>query len=200
MAKSARRARIARETKETKIEVDLLLDGAGQSEINTGVGFMDHMLTHVARHGLFDLNVRAKGDLEVDAHHTVEDVGICLGKAFAEAVGDGRGLTRFGHAVVPMDETLAEAAVDFSGRPFLMFDARFAATRVGEFDVELVEEFFRAFAVNSRVTLHVVLRYGSNVHHAVEGIFKAFARALRSAVAIDARVEGVPSTKGMIEK
>jgi imidazoleglycerol-phosphate dehydratase len=145
------------------------------------------------------LTVHAKGDLEIDPHHTVEDLGICLGKAFAEALKDPKGLTRFGHAVVPMDESLAEAAVDFSGRPFLAFDASFGHSRVGEFDVELVEEFFRAFAMNSRVTLHVILRYGNNVHHGIEGIFKAFARAMRQAVQLDPTEKGIPSTKGTIE-
>lgn len=189
---------IARETKETKIEVSIGLDGAGRAEVNSGIGFLDHMLTHLARHGVFDVRVAAKGDLEVDAHHTVEDIGICLGKAFAKAVGDASGLVRFGHAVVPMDEALAEVAIDISGRPFLAFDAAFPHGKVGDFDSELVEEFFRAFAVNGRVTLHVILRYGSNVHHSIEAIFKAFARALSEAVRRDPRVEGVPSTKGTL--
>lgn len=193
-----RRAEVMRETRETKIEVRLNLDGAGLMSIATGVGFMDHMLTHIARHGLFDLDVIARGDLEVDAHHTVEDVGICLGKAFAQAVGEAARITRFGHAVVPMDEALAEVAIDVSGRPFLAFDAKFLHGRVGEFDAELVEEFFRAFAVHSKTTLHIALRYGNNVHHSIEGIFKAFARALSEAVKIDERVSGVPSTKGTL--
>jgi imidazoleglycerol-phosphate dehydratase len=148
---------------------------------------------------LFDLKVAAKGDLDVDAHHTVEDVGICLGKAVLQALGNGSGIVRFGHAVIPMDEALAEAAVDISGRPFLSFQAPFAGGRVGKFDAELVEEFFRAFAVNGRMTLHVVLRYGNNVHHSIEGVFKAFARALAEAVRLDPRVKDVPSTKGMLE-
>ena len=198
MSKSKRRVTVARETKETQIELDLSLDGTGQAEVDTGVGFMDHMLAHLARHGLFDLRVQAKGDLEVDPHHTVEDIGICLGKAFNDAVKEPVGLVRFGHAVVPMDEALAEVVVDFSGRPFLEFDADFPQGRVGGFDIELVEEFFRAFAMNGRVTLHVVLRYGSNAHHAVEGIFKAFARALSEAVRVDPRVKEVPSTKGVL--
>lgn len=193
-----RRAEVKRETKETRIDVRLNLDGSGAINIGTGVGFMDHMLTHIGRHGLFDLDVAAKGDLEVDAHHTVEDIGICLGKAFAQAVGDAAGITRFGHSVVPMDEALAEVAVDISGRPFLAFSATGLKGKVGEFDAELVEEFFRAFAVNSKMTVHIVLRYGNNVHHCIEGVFKAFARALAEAVKVDPRVSGVPSTKGTL--
>ena len=193
-----RRAEVARKTKETRIEVALDLDGAGRAEVATGVGFLDHMLAHLGRHGLFDLTVKAQGDLEVDAHHTVEDVGICLGKAVAQAIGEGKGLVRFGHAVVPMDEALAEVAVDLSGRPFLAFDAAFPQARVGEFDAELVKEFFRAFAVHSKTTIHVVLRYGDNVHHSIEAIFKAFARALSDALRLDPRVTDVPSTKGTL--
>jgi len=194
-----RRATVARETKETSIRIELDLDGSGRADISTGVGFMDHMLTHLARHGLFDLTVHAKGDLEIDAHHTVEDIGICLGKAYAQAIGKAAGLVRFGHAAVPMDEALAEVAIDVSGRPFLRFDAAFPRGRVGAFDAELVEEFFRAFAVNARITLHVILRHGSNVHHSIEGIFKAFARALSQAVQVNPRVKDVPSTKGMLD-
>jgi len=194
-----RRAEIIRETKETRIRVSLDLDGLGSAEIRTGVGFLDHMLNHVARHGRIDLRVDAEGDLDIDPHHTVEDIGICLGKAFSKALKDPTGLVRFGHAVIPMDESLAEVAVDFSGRPFLAFQVDFAGRRIGEFDVELVEEFFRAFAMNSRANLHIVLRYGNNVHHAVEAIFKAFARAVLQAVAVDPRVKDVPSTKGVLE-
>ena len=194
-----RQAEIERNTKETQIRVRVALDGTGAQDINTGVGFLDHMLTHIAKHGLFDLCVTARGDLEIDAHHTVEDIGICLGKAFLQAIGDAKGLTRFGHAVVPMDEALAEAAIDFSGRPFLVFNADLPQGKVGEFDTELVEEFFRAFSVNSRTTLHVGARYGSNTHHIIEGMFKAFGRALRQATRIDDRETGVPSTKGMLE-
>lgn len=199
-----RQADISRETKETRIAITLGLDGSGQSEIATGVGFLDHMLTHIAKHGLFDLKVSARGDLHIDAHHTVEDIGICLGKAFAQAVAAGPkggvGLVRFGHAVVPMDEALSEATIDISGRPYLVFQADFPQGRVGEFDAELVEEFFRAFAVNARVTLHMSARYGNNVHHMIEGLFKAFARALCEAVRLDPRVTDVPSTKGMLEQ
>lgn len=196
---ATRTANIQRKTKETDIDLSVTLEGTGTADIDTGIGFFDHMLTHIARHGLFDLSVKARGDLHIDAHHTVEDVGICLGKAFLEAIGDGVGLTRYGHAVVPMDEALAEAAVDFSGRPFLVFDADMPEGRVGEFDVALAEEFMRAFAMNSRMTLHIVLRRGTNAHHCIEGIFKAVARALREAVQLDDRVQGVPSTKGMLE-
>lgn len=194
-----RKAKVTRETSETTIRIELSLDGDGTAKVATGIGFMDHMLTHLARHGLFNLVVDAKGDLEIDGHHTVEDVGISLGKAFAQALGDGRGIVRFGHAVIPMDEALAEVAVDISGRPFLHFEAELPRGKVGEFDAELTEEFFRAFAVNARATVHVVLRHGSNVHHCIEGIFKAFARALRAATAQDPRQKGVPSTKDVLE-
>lgn len=194
-----REGKKTRETAETRIKARVNLDGTGKADINTGVGFFDHMLHHVAKHGLFDLAVRAEGDLHIDAHHTVEDIGICLGKAFAEAIGDAKGISRYGSALVPMDEALAEVALDISGRPFLVFEAAFAASKVGEFDVELVEEFFRAFSSNSRMTLHVTLRRGRNVHHGIEAIFKALGRALRVAVARDDRETGVPSTKGMLE-
>jgi len=196
----SRTAQIERETKETQIKLSVTIDGAGSIDAKTGIGFFDHMLTHIAKHGLFDLKVDAKGDLDIDAHHTVEDVGICLGKAVAQALGDMNGITRYGHAVIPMDEALAEVAIDFSGRPFLVFEAKLPRGMVGEFDSELTEEFFRAFAVNSRTTLHIVLRHGSNTHHCIEGIFKAFARALDRATQLDPRVTGVPSTKGMLEK
>ena len=195
----SRQASLSRETQETQIALCLNLDGEGRAELKTGVGFFDHMLTHIARHGLFDLSVQASGDLHIDAHHTVEDVGICLGKAFLEAVGTPEGIVRYGHAVAPMDEALAEAAVDISGRPFLVFDAQLPKGKLGDFDVELTEEFFRAFAMNSRVTLHLHLRRGSNTHHCIEGLFKAFARALRQAVARDPQVKGIPSTKGMLQ-
>jgi imidazoleglycerol-phosphate dehydratase len=194
-----RQAEITRKTAETEIHVNLRLDGAGRAATHTGIGFFDHMLQHLARHGLFDLEVDAKGDLEVDAHHTVEDVGICLGQAFARATGEPKGLVRFGHAVVPMDEALAEAAVDWSGRPFLAFRCDIPRTRTGGFDTELTEEFFRAFAMNSRCTLHLLLRHGDNAHHCIEGLFKAFARALDTALTLDQRVTGVPSTKGMLQ-
>ena len=194
-----RKADVKRDTKETSIEVHVSLDGTGVSEVSTGVGFFDHMLDHVAKHGLFDIRVKAKGDLEVDAHHTIEDIGICLGQAFAQAVGSPEGLSRFGHAVLPMDDAMAEVAVDFSGRPYLVYRAQIPQEAVGEFDIELAEEFFRAFAMNSRITLHIVLRYGTNAHHCIEVMFKAFAKALSRALQIDERVQGVPSTKGMLE-
>jgi len=194
-----RTSEVVRNTKETQVVVSVHIDGKGDARLHTGIGFFDHMLNHVARHGLFDLTVEAKGDLEIDGHHTVEDVGICLGKAYLQALGDMKGIARFGHAVIPMDEVLAEVAVDFSGRPFLSFQADLPRGRVGEFESELTEEFFRAFAVNSRTTLHVVLRRGGNLHHCIEGIFKAFARALDCATQRDSRIEDVPSTKGMLE-
>jgi imidazoleglycerol-phosphate dehydratase len=194
-----RRAELNRETAETRIRVEVELDGEGRADVATGVGFFDHMLTHLARHSLMNITVAAEGDLHIDAHHTVEDVGICLGKAFVQALGEPKGLVRYGRSLVPMDETLAEAAVDISGRPFLSFRAELPGSRVGSFDAELAEEFLRAFAVNARITLHVNLRYGSNLHHCIEGIFKAVARALGEAVRIDPRVKGVPSTKGMLE-
>ena len=194
-----RTASLSRDTKETRIKVSVNLDGTGTGTIGTGVGFFDHMLDHVARHGLFDLDVKADGDLNIDPHHTVEDVGICLGRAFLQAVGEPKGLTRYGHAVVPMDEALVEVTVDFSGRPFLVFSADLAKARVGEFDAELAEEFLRAFTVQSRMTVHVDLRYGKNLHHCIEAMFKALGRALRQAVTLDPRVQSVPSTKGMLE-
>lgn len=196
---TVRKAKINRKTKETQIAVSITLDGKGRAEVNTGVGFFDHMLTLFAKHGKMDLMVAAKGDLHVDPHHTVEDVGICLGKALLETLADVKGMTRFGHAIIPMDEALAEAAVDISGRPFLSFNAELPRGRVGEFDIELVEEFLRAAAMNARMTVHIVLRYGKNSHHCIEAIFKAFARALGEAVQKDPRVKDVPSTKGMLE-
>ena len=194
-----RQAELQRKTNETEIFVRVAIDGAGAADVSTGVGFFDHMLTHLARHGLFDITVKATGDLHIDAHHTVEDIGICLGKAFLEAVGVPNGIRRYGQALVPMDEALAEVAVDFSGRPFLVFNADLPKGALNGFDVELAQEFMQAFAVNARLTLHVNLRYGSNTHHCIEGIFKALAQALRRALEIDGRATGVPSTKGMLE-
>jgi imidazoleglycerol-phosphate dehydratase len=162
------------------------------------VGFLDHMLTHIARHGFFDLVVSARGDLEVDAHHTVEDVGICLGQAVAEAAGDGAGLSRYGHAVVPMDEALAEAALDLSGRPFLRFAGDMPTPRVGAFDAELGREFFQAFVNHARATLHIELRAGKNTHHCLEAVFKAFGRALDRATRVDPRLQGALTTKGVL--
>jgi len=195
----ARKGAIERKTKETDIRVSVVLDGTGKAEVQTGSGFFDHMLDHLARHSGMDINVAAKGDLHIDDHHTVEDVGICLGKALLAAVGDGRGINRYGSALIPMDEALAEAAVDFSGRPYLVFNASMPAEKIGQFDTELAEEFFRALVMNSRMTVHLNLRYGSNAHHCVEGLFKAFARALGQALRCDSGRDEVPSTKGMLE-
>jgi imidazoleglycerol-phosphate dehydratase len=195
-----RRAEIARETAETRIHLKLDLDGTGRAEIATGIGFLDHMLTAVARHGMIDLAVKAEGDLHIDFHHTTEDVGIVLGQAIRKALADKRGIRRYGQALVPMDEALAECAIDISGRPFLAWSANFARDKVGEMDTELFEEFFRAVAMNSAMTLHLSQRAGTNAHHIAEGLFKAFARALRMAVEADPRAEGtIPSTKGMLE-
>jgi imidazoleglycerol-phosphate dehydratase len=196
---SPRRASLTRTTSETDIALTLDLDGTGRASIDTGVGFFDHMLNAFARHGVFDLAVTAKGDLHIDAHHTVEDVGIVLGQAFAQALGDKRGIARFGQALVPMDEALAEAAVDISGRAHLAWSVAFAREALGGMDTQLFEEFFRAFTGNARLTLHVTCRAGSNAHHVAESSFKAAARALRMAVAPDARVGGaIPSTKGAL--
>ncbi len=194
-----RTASLARTTSETEITLSLDLDGTGRAQIATGIGFLDHMLTALARHALFDMQVAARGDLHVDFHHTTEDVGIVLGRALAEALGDKRGITRFGHAIVPMDDALAEAAVDLSGRPFLAWTARFGPPKIGEMDTELFEEFFRAFAFNALLNLHVTVKAGTNAHHIAEACFKATARALRMAVALDPRVgDDVPSTKGAL--
>ena len=196
---SARAATVTRVTSETDIALHLALDGTGQSDIATGVGFLDHMLTAVAKHGMFDLTVQAKGDLHIDDHHTTEDVGIVLGQAFARALADKRGITRFGHALVPMDEALAESVVDISGRPFLAWNVTFPQPTVGTMDTELFEEFFRAFAMNAQLTLHVTQKAGRNTHHIAEACFKAMARALRMAVQMDARLgDAVPSTKGTL--
>jgi len=194
-----RTASLTRATAETDIALSLDLDGSGQAEIDTGIGFLDHMLTALTRHALFDLTVRAQGDLQIDCHHTTEDVGIVLGRAFAAAIGDKRGIARFGQALLPMDEALAEAAIDISGRGFLVWDVRFERERIAELDTELFEEFFRAFATNAGITLHVTRRAGHNAHHVAESCFKAVARALRMAAAVDPRAPGaVPSTKGSL--
>lgn len=192
-------AKIDRKTAETDISVTLNLDGTGQSDIGTGIGFLDHMLTALSRHGLFDMVVAAEGDLHIDFHHTTEDVGIVIGQAFAKALGDKRGIRRFGHAMVPMDETLAEVAVDISGRPFLAWNVTFERSNIGEMDTELFEEFFRAFAFNAGVTLHVNQRAGKNAHHIAEACFKALARAMRMATEMDPRIgDAIPSTKGAL--
>jgi imidazoleglycerol-phosphate dehydratase len=195
-----RRAEINRETAETRIHLRLDLDGTGRAEVATGIGFLDHMLTALARHSMVDLSVKAEGDLHIDFHHTTEDVGIVLGQAIRKALADKRGIRRYGHALVPMDEALAECAIDISGRPFLVWSASFPRDKVGEMDTELFEEFFRALAMNSAMTVHLTQRAGTNAHHIAEGLFKAFARALRMAVEADPRAEGtIPSTKGMLE-
>jgi imidazoleglycerol-phosphate dehydratase len=195
-----RRAEISRETSETAITVALGLDGDGRADIATGIGFLDHMLTALARHGLFDLKVRAKGDLHIDFHHTTEDVGIVIGQCLRQALGDKRGIRRYGAAVIPMDEALAEAAVDISGRPFLAWSVTFAQPKIGEMDTELFEEFFRALAFNAGITLHVTQKAGTNAHHVAEACFKALARALREAVEPDPRaISAIPSTKGVLE-
>lgn len=194
----SRTAKIDRQTAETQIQLELNLDGTGRSQIKTGVGFLDHMLELFTRHGSFDLSVQANGDLHVDDHHTVEDVGICLGQAFHQALGDKAGIRRYGHMVLPMEETLVTVAVDLSGRYFLVFDSEFPTQKIGTFDSELVEDFWQAMAANTLCNLHIVLHHGRNSHHIAEAIFKAAARALRWAVESDPRVSGVPSTKGTL--
>jgi imidazoleglycerol-phosphate dehydratase len=192
-------ASVARKTAETEILVELDLDGEGRAELATGVPFLDHMLDQVARHGMIDLTVRAQGDLHIDAHHTVEDIGITMGQALAQAVGDKKGLTRYGHAYVPLDEALSRVVLDLSGRPGLEFHVAFSRARIGEFDVDLVHEFFQGFANHALVTLHIDSLRGDNAHHQAETVFKAFARALRMAVGRDPRAAGVvPSTKGAL--
>jgi imidazoleglycerol-phosphate dehydratase len=190
---------MARKTSETEIQVELCLDGTGRCEISTGVPFLDHMLEQMTRHGLLDLTLRARGDLEVDFHHTVEDVGICVGRAIRSALGDAVGIVRFGEAVIPMDESLVSVALDISGRPYLVFKLSMEEERIGTFPVALVEEFFRALSVHAGITLHIHGLEGHNAHHSVEAAFKAFGRALAKAAARDERVQGVPSTKGSLE-
>ncbi len=194
----ARSAKIDRETKETKISVALELDGTGKSDISTGIGFFDHMLEGFSRHGFFDLNCHVSGDLQVDGHHTVEDTGIVLGQAIARAVGDKRGIRRYGSFILPMDETLVLCAVDLCGRPYLNFDAAFPTARVGGLDTELVREFFYAVSYSSAMNLHIKLLDGGNSHHMIEAMFKAFAKALDQAVGMDERIVDVLSTKGSL--
>jgi imidazoleglycerol-phosphate dehydratase len=196
--KNVRCAVIERKTAETQITVKLNLDGEGKCDIVTGIGFLDHMLTLLAKHGFMDLTVKAKGDLEVDCHHTVEDIGIVLGEALKEALGDKAGIHRYGNCFIPMDETLAQACLDFSGRPFLVFGADIPNIKLGNYDTEMTEEFFRAVAMHCGLTLHIRVLYGSNVHHIIEAIFKAFARAVAEAAANDSRVKGVMSSKGVL--
>jgi imidazoleglycerol-phosphate dehydratase len=193
-----RTATIRRETGETRIQLSLDLDGTGKADIATGVGFFDHMLTLLAKHSLIDLTVKAEGDLHVDAHHTVEDTGICLGQALAEALGDKAGIRRYGSATVPMDEVLVTAAVDLSGRPFCVWLAEVPRETLGTFNAPLAEEFWRAVSAHGSLNLHVLCHHGRNTHHIVEGIFKALARALRQAVEADPRMVGIPSTKGVL--
>lgn len=190
---------IQRETAETSISLSLNLDGEGKLLIQTGIGFFDHMLTHIGKHSISDLEVKVKGDLEVDCHHTVEDTGIVLGQAIREAVGDKVGINRYGQAIIPMDEALILCAIDLSGRPYVDIDTPFTVEKVGTFDTEMVEEFFRAIAVNAGMNLHIEVLRGKNNHHIIEGMCKAFAKALLMAVTLNPRIKGVPSTKGMLE-
>ncbi len=196
--KKPRKAIIHRKTRETDLKVSINLDGRGEFKGSLGVGFMDHMLDLFAKHGLFDLQISGKGDLHIDPHHSVEDLGITLGQALVKAVGDKTGMRRFGRAAVPMEETLAECVLDFCGRPHLVFRAKVPRQKLGDFDTELVEDFFRAVAMNAGLTLHLDVPYGRNAHHIVEALFKAFARALSESVSLDPRVKGVLSTKGKL--
>ena len=196
---SSRTASITRNTNETQIEIELNLDGTGKADFQTGVPFLDHMLDQITRHGLLDLKIDAKGDLEIDAHHTVEDIGITLGQAVAKAIGDKKGIVRYGHAYVPLDEALSRVVIDFSGRPQLVEEVQYTGKNIGSFETELVHEFFQGFCNHALVTLHIDNLRGRNSHHIVETIFKAFGRALRMAIAIDPRNDGaIPSTKGSL--
>jgi imidazoleglycerol-phosphate dehydratase len=198
-AKSARTATVERNTQETRITVEVNLDGTGRAELDTGLPFFEHMLTQIAKHGLIDLTIRADGDLDVDAHHTVEDVGIVLGQAVARAVGDKQGITRYGHAYVPLDEALSRVVVDFSGRPGLVYQVDYVRGRIGDFDVDLLREFFQGFVNHAQLTLHADNLRGENAHHQAETLFKAFGRALRMALTPDPRMAGqIPSTKGSL--
>src|SRR5210317_260632 len=195
----SRNSSVERNTKETQIKINLNLDGTGISKLESGIGFLDHMLDQIARHGLIDLEVQAKGDLHIDAHHTVEDIGITLGQAFAKAVGDKKGITRYGHSYAPLDEALSRVVVDISGRPGLELNANFKRALIGEFDVDLIYEFFQGFVNHALITLHIDNLRGDNAHHQVETIFKAFARALRMALTIDPKqADQLPSTKGAL--
>ena len=193
-----REAQIKRKTAETVIELTLKLDGSGEANVDTGIGFLDHMLKSFAKHGLFDLTVKVKGDLEVDCHHTIEDTGIVLGSAIRKALGDKNGIRRYGSFLLPMDETLCMCAIDLSGRPYFVFDADFKTDRVGYFDTEMVKEFFYAVSYSAGMNLHLKECYGENAHHIIEAMFKAFARALDEACSYDPRVKGLPSTKGAL--
>ena len=194
-----RQSKLSRKTQETQIDVSIKLDGSGESEVSTGIGFLDHMLTLFSRHSGIDLKIQSEGDLIVDGHHTVEDTGIVIGQVIARALGDKKGIERYGYAVIPMDEAMLEAVIDMSGRPYIVFNADFGSPSVGDFDTQLTEEFFRALAFNAGITLHLSCRYGRNDHHIIEGMFKAFARALRQAIKIDqANADRIPSTKGVL--
>lgn len=195
---SSRQASVARDTRETQIQVNLNLDGSGQADLNTGVPFFDHMLDQIVRHGALDLSLVAKGDLDIDDHHTVEDVGITLGQAFAQAVGDKAGILRYGHAYVPLDEALSRVVIDLSGRPGLFYRVDYPRARIGNFDVDLLREFFQGFVNHAQVTLHIDNLEGINAHHIAETVFKAFGRALRMACTPDPRMSGIPSTKGAL--
>ena len=196
---STRTAQVKRDTLETQVEVGVDLEGSGTAELDTGVPFLEHMLDQVARHGMLDLNIRAAGDLHIDAHHTVEDIGITLGQAFDQALGDKKGIRRYGHAYVPLDEALSRVVIDFSGRPGLEYHVSFARARIGEFDVDLLHEFFQGFVNHAKVTLHIDCVRGDNAHHIAETVFKAFGRALRMALEADPRMSGMmPSTKGSL--
>lgn len=191
-------SKIVRETAETQITAELVLDGQGSSKIDTGVGFLNHMLTLFAKHGFCDLVMQAKGDLDVDCHHTVEDCGIVLGRLLSEAVGDKAGMHRYGECFIPMDEAMAQVVLDFSGRPYLVLQGEIPSGKLGSYDTEMTEEFFRAVASEAKMTLHIRILYGKNTHHIIEAVFKAFARAVAQAVAIDSRVKGVMSSKGVL--
>jgi len=198
MGTDLRQGRVERKTQETQIDLELTIDGQGAAALNTGVPFLDHMLTLFGVHGLFDLNIKATGDLDVDAHHTVEDIGICLGKALSMALGERKGIRRYGHAVVPMDEACASVTLDLSNRPYLVYLVPPLQWRVGGFETELAPEFFRAFCQHGGVTLHIQVLYGSNTHHILEAIFKAWGRAMDEACSLDARRSGIPSSKGAL--
>jgi len=193
-----RNASLSRKTSETEVDLSIELDGTGNSTIQTGIGFFDHMLTLLAKHGALDLAVKCKGDLEVDQHHSVEDIGIVLGQAFHEALGNKAGITRYANAMIPMDEALSSLTLDISGRSFIVYNVEGLKDKVGAFDTELVEEFFQAFASNAQVTLHINLLYGTNSHHMIESIFKGFGRVIRQACSIDPKQKGIPSTKGSL--
>jgi len=194
----ARTSQVKRATRETEIEVELNIDGTGVHDIQTSIPFLDHMLSQLARHGYFDLKIRAKGDIEIDYHHTVEDMGIALGQAFSKAMGDKKGISRFAQASVPLNEALAHCVVDIVGRAFFVFNVELPKSKIGQFDVELVPEFFQAFSANSGITLHFNAEYWTNLHHIIEAMFKSFARALDQACALDSRSSEVPSTKGTL--